>query len=366
MSQFLDFPSLKLQTGHDMTAIHSLSQAFRSDSTKADETFKAASVIATASPIIGQSAGIRRAVDLAARIAQTDLPILLVGETGTGKEIFAQQIHRWSGRSGPMVDVNCAALPREMVESLLFGHKRGSFTGAIDNTGGLIEEADRGTLFLDELLSMPLEAQAKLLRVLESGEVRRVGETVKRRIRVRAIATVQEDVGQRLADQRFRADLLQRLAGAVIELPSLLNREDDVLVLAAHFARARGRSLGPGALSVLRGHTWPGNVRELRLAIERASALSDAEVLSARTLAEAIAVGASLIGLQSLQTSPNQGTGSRLRDRVLATFAANGCNAARTAQALGVGRTTLFKQLKALGISLRDERVSLTIRARTG
>jgi two-component system NtrC family response regulator len=316
--------------------------------------------------IIGESPEIRRAIALARRLAVTDMSILLVGATGTGKELFAEEIHRWSGRRGAFVDVNCGAFPRDMTEALLFGHRRGSFTGAHEHASGLVEEANTGTLFLDELLSMPVEAQPKLLRVLETGEVRRVGETSKRGVRLRTIAAVQENVAQRLAEGNFRLDLLQRLAGTVIELPSLSERGDDVVLLAKRFAERFGYSLASEAEPVLRSHSWPGNLRELHLAIERAALLSDTVVLSAHTIADSIDLGASMVVRSAFGRSlaPSSRPPSSTRERVLSICADNHWHAGRSAQALGLSRTTFFKQLKILGISLRSERASLDFRVR--
>ena len=313
--------------------------------------------------IVGESPAIRKAIALAKRVAVTDLPILLAGPTGTGKELFAAEIHRWSGLPGSFVDVNCAALPREMVEALLFGHRRGAFTGATDHASGLLDEAQGGTLFLDEMLSMPTEIQSKLLRVLETGEVRRIGETLKRRVRFRTLGAVQESAGEGLVARDLRADLLQRVAGIVIELPPLAHRDDDVILLASHFAARKQRSLASDVAAVLRGHGWPGNVRELRMTIDRACALSNNGILGATALAESIGLGAALLSNER-RSGPAAESASvqPARARLLATFAAHEWNAGRTAQALGLGRTTLFKQLKFLGISLRQERSSLETR----
>lgn len=312
---------------------------------------------------MGESSAIHKAVALAKRVAATDLPILLAGPTGTGKELFAAEIHRWSGLPGSFVDVNCAALPREMVEALLFGHRRGAFTGATDHAHGLLEEAQGGTLFLDEMLSMPTKVQSKLLRALETGEVRRIGETLKRRVRFRTLGAVQDSSGHGLVARDLRADLLQRVAGIVIELPPLAHRDDDVILLAFHFAARKHRSLGPDAGAVLRGYAWPGNVRELRLTIDRACALGDTEVLGARALAESIELGAALLSSERRSgLTADSRRGPSVRDRLLSEFAAHDWNAGRTAEALGLGRTTLFKQLKTLGISLRQERSSLETR----
>jgi DNA-binding NtrC family response regulator len=310
--------------------------------------------------ILGLSAGITRAIALARRLSTADLPIILAGPTGTGKELFAAEIHRWSGAKGAFVDVNCAALPREMTESLLFGHRRGAFTGAVEHAAGLLEEANGGTLFLDEMLCMPPEAQAKILRAIELGEVRRVGETGKRRVQFRVIGAIQDDMMHGQTTRHLRADLLQRVAGIVIELPALASRDNDVVILASHFASRLSRCVGRGTAEVLLGYSWPGNVRELRLAVDRACALSDESVISARALSDSIALGASLFaGRTQAPRVPLVPPASSAREHLLAAFAAHDWNAGRTARALGLGRTTLFKQLKTLGISLRDERSSL-------
>src|SRR6266699_1779197 len=157
--------------------------------------------------IVGVSAAIRRALVLAERYARTRLPILLVGPTGTGKELFAQHIHERSGRPGPLVDVNCCALPRDMVESLLFGHRRGAFTGAMESSVGHVERSDGGTLFLDELASLGLDAQGKLLRVLETGDVQPLGAVNKKRVNLRVVSTAHDDLPDVLASGHFRRDL---------------------------------------------------------------------------------------------------------------------------------------------------------------
>ena len=181
--------------------------------------------------IIGESPAIRRALALAERYARSRLPILLVGPTGTGKELFAHHIHERSGQPGPLVEVNCCALPRDMVESLLFGHRRGAFTGAIESTVGYVERSDGGTLFLDELESLAFEAQGKLLRVLETGDVERLGIGAKRHVDLRVVSAVQDDISGAVDGGRFRRDLFQRVAGVVIKLPPLSTRPEDVVPL---------------------------------------------------------------------------------------------------------------------------------------
>jgi len=305
--------------------------------------------------IVGVSPAIRRALALAERYARTQLPVIIVGATGTGKELFAQHIHERSGRRGPLVDVNCCALPRDMVESLLFGHRRGAFTGALESTIGYVERSDGGTLFLDELASLELLAQGKLLRVLETGYVEPLGAATKRRVDLRVMSTGQDNMARALATGEFRQDLFQRLAGVLIELVPLAARPEDVMPLAEYFAAADGRSLEPGVREELLNYAWPGNVRELRMVIERAGELVENGTLSRSAVAEAINLG------HLNQGAPR--TGSKLlgryvlgREEVLAALSRNDWDARRTAADLGVGRTTLFKRLKEFGLSLRAER----------
>lgn len=300
--------------------------------------------------IIGTSPAIRRALVVAERYARTSLPVLLVGATGTGKELFAQHIHDRSGRSGPLVDLNCGALPRDMVESLLFGHRRGAFTGAVESSVGHIERSDGGTLFLDELASLEPEGQRKLLRVLETGELQPLGAPHKRRLDLRVVAAVQDDIWTALDGGRFRRDLFHRVAGVVIELPALAARLEDVVPLAEHFAGLQRRRLEHGAECVLLNYAWPGNVRELRMAIERAAQLVPDGTLSPDALTEAIALGGMRLAAGSVVRRAGIGVE---REQILSVLARTDWDVERTSALLSVGRTTLFKKLKACGISLR-------------
>ena len=303
--------------------------------------------------IIGVSPAIRRALVLAERYARTRLPVLLVGATGTGKELFAQHIHERSGRPGPLVDVNCCALPYEMVESLLFGHRRGAFTGAVDSAIGHVERSDGGTLFLDELPSLLPGAQGKLLRVLETGEIQPLGAGSKLRVDLRIVSAAHDDIATAVNSGGLRHDLYQRVAGVVIELPPLAARTEDVIPLAQHFARLQGKRLESGATSLLRDYDWPGNVRELRMVIERATGLVDDGTLPRSAVAEAIWLG--IPGADAPRRTCLK-AGTLTRDEVLSLLRINHWHVPRTAAAMRVGRTTLFKRLKALGISLRIER----------
>jgi DNA-binding NtrC family response regulator len=293
--------------------------------------------------IVGRSKAIEEARELIERYAPTRLAILVTGPTGTGKELVAREIHRRSGRPGPLVDVNCAALPRDLAESLLFGHRRGAFTGARDAATGYVALADRGTLFLDELVSLPIDVQPKLLRVLETWQVPTLGADTKRAVEVRVVGAAQEGLLTAVRVGRFRRDLFQRLAGVVIDLPPLVERMEDVVPIAEHFAAGSGKTLEPGVASVLEHHSWPGNVRELRFVIERATYLVKNGSLSPAAVGEAIALGREAGG--------DQGTSLR---EVISAGVATGWNAGRMATALRIHRATLFRRLGHHGLTLRS------------
>jgi len=316
--------------------------------------------------IVGVSPAIRRATELIERFAPTGLPILLVGATGTGKELFAHMIHEQSGRPGRFVPVNCGALPRAMIESLLFGHRRGAFTDAHESVPGFIEAANHGTLYLDELASLPLEDQVKLLRILESEEVYRVGETEPRRVDLRVVCSVQERPARLVASAILRVDFCERVAGVVVILPPLCDRGDDICLLADHYARRQGKRLGQGVFDVLTGYGWPGNIRELRAVIERATALSDGGPIEARMISDAIGLGAAELG-ETTET-PLPGWSARKieeRECLIAACRANGWHAGRTAATLGMARVTLYRRLKAAGLLLRTEKRIHRLRTRS-
>lgn len=306
-------------------------------------------------PIVGESVAIRRARELIERYAPTNLSILLVGATGTGKELFARHIHARSGRPGRFVGVNCGVLPREMADGLLFGYERGAFSGAVKQHRGHVECADGGTLFLDELLSLPLDGQAKLLRALDTGEIQRLGEEVERYVDVRVVAAVQEDVEERMANGTLRRDLYRRLAGVVIEVPRLVDRPEDVIPLARHFAAERGQLLEPGTPKPLLEHSWPGNVRELRDTIARAGWLVENGTIPPKAVREAIALGAptSDRGEGRARTSLLD---SFTREGLMALCDSYGWNAERIARHLGLGRTMFFEELRIAGLTLRGLR----------
>ena len=237
--------------------------------------------------VVGAGSGLRDVMERVAQVAQADAPVLLLGETGSGKEVVAREIHRHSARApGPFVRVNCGAIPGELVDSELFGHERGSFTGAVAQRRGWFERADGGTLFLDEVAELPLQAQVRLLRVLQDGLVHRVGGEQAIAVNARVVAATHQDLPAMIRDGRFREDLWYRLAVFPIELPALRERLGDVPALAVHFARRAAAKLGltpclPDGddIRLLCGYDWPGNIRELSSVIERAAILGSGQRL---------------------------------------------------------------------------------------
>lgn len=229
--------------------------------------------------LVGQSSSFLDAVERASRAAPLDRPVLVIGERGTGKELIAERLHHLSSRwDGPLVTMNCAALPETLIEAELFGHEAGAFTGATKARVGRFEEADGGTLFLDELATLSQAAQERLLRVVEYGEVTRIGASRPMTVDVRIVAATNEDLPRLAEKNRFRPDLLDRLSFEVVTLPPLRSRSSDIPVLADHFARRMALELewpswpgfSTGAMGRMLEYTWPGNVRELRNVVERA------------------------------------------------------------------------------------------------
>jgi DNA-binding NtrC family response regulator len=302
--------------------------------------------------IEGRSKLLEEVLQLANRVAEYDTGVLITGETGVGKEVLARHIHAMSGRAdGPFVAVNCAALPETLLESELFGHKRGSFTGAIEDRVGLFAQAARGTIFLDEIGDISPSTQLKILRVLQEKEIMRVGESKPRRVDVRVLAATNRNLDQAVADGNFREDLLYRLRVIEIEIPPLRERPDDILPLARHILHKLSRRLGipelhldATAVDRLLECSWPGNVRELENALERAAILSrDGNILP-----EYLPVNV----LQSATASlPRPGSRPKTlaeveMDYIRAVVRSTGGNRTKAAKILGIGATTLWRKLK--------------------
>jgi len=323
--------------------------------------------------MVGKSAAMTALYTQIAKVAPTRTRVLITGESGTGKELIARALHRESTlRSKSFVKVNCAAIPPELIESELFGHERGAFTGASARKKGLFEMADGGTIFLDEVGDMIVSAQAKVLRVLQSGEFTRVGGEQTLKADVRVLAATNRDLQAAVAGGQFREDLYFRLAVVPLRAPALRERADDIPLLCRSFVeqicRENGlkvKTISPEALEILAAYQWPGNVRELRNVIERLVILSD-EGIGVGDLPEEIVAEASrrpAVVVQAAVDLPSEAQNLPLRDLrdlverqyIRSKLDDNGWNISRTAQVLGIERTNLHKKMRALGIS-RDER----------
>ncbi|QEH39972.1 sigma-54 dependent transcriptional regulator [Chitinophaga sp. XS-30] len=302
--------------------------------------------------IIGQSAEIKEAIALARKVAPTDVTVLLLGETGVGKEVFAQAIHRASQRSKePFVAVNCSAFGKDILESELFGHKAGAFTGAVRDKKGFLEEARNGTVFLDEIGEMPLELQAKLLRVLETREFYKVGDAKPVTANIRIIAATNRQLDQDIENGQFRADLFYRLSAFQIKLPSLQERRKDVPLLATFFLRQLAPKNGKkitgmddSFVKALQQHHWKGNIRELRNVIERAVILAEGPVLDT-----------SLLPFEFHFSAP-AGTGSSLtladmeKQHIIRVLQQTKGNKTKAAELLQIGLTTLYSKIREYNI----------------
>jgi two-component system, NtrC family, response regulator AtoC len=339
------------------------------------------------SQIIGSSGPMQEVFKMIERVADTDSTILILGESGTGKELVARALHFNSRRQfAPFVPINCSALPEHLLESELFGHRRGSFTGAIQDKKGLFQEADGGTIFLDEVGSMSPMLQSRLLRVLQEREVRRVGDNIPFYVNVRVLAATNEPLEERIKEGTFREDLYYRLNVIPIQLPSLRERREDIPLLVMHFLRNKIHAqtgkpfrITRKAMSVLTAHEWPGNVRELENVVERGCALSDGDVIQVGDLPPQLQTLASaegadeLLELQSPPEEPEGGDGGEarassgpalaapskmagfsplkdfLREQEIAylnrALAQSGGDKEKTAELLGVSLATLYRKL---------------------
>ena len=314
--------------------------------------------------IVGKSFAIRALIEKIERVAPTPARVLITGENGTGKELVARAIHRLSGRKGSgagFVEVNCAAIPSELIESELFGHVKGSFTGAVADRAGKFEQADGGTLFLDEIADMSLSAQAKVLRVLEDGVVTRIGGAKPVSVDVRVIAATNKNLESEIADGRFREDLYYRLNVVPIAVPALRERREDIPLLAAHFVAVLSsregmmpRALGADAVERLTAFDWPGNVRELRNTVERLLILSPGNTITATDVDRL--VGQRAAEQTSIGSLADCGTFEEFKDAaersfLLSKLRENEWNVSETARILDMPRSNLYKKIERYGLT---------------
>jgi two-component system, NtrC family, response regulator AtoC len=306
--------------------------------------------------LIGRSRPILQLSEQIPRVAHSPAPLLITGETGSGKEVVARAVHNASGRE-PFVAINCGAIPDNLLESELFGYARGAFTGADRDRAGLFEEADGGTLFLDEIAELPLALQSKLLRVLQFGELRRLGDVKEHKVKVRVIAATHRELEQDVQDGRFRQDLFYRINVLRLDVPPLRERATDIPLLAERFladvVKREGRSplrFSAAALDVLTAHPWPGNVRELMNVIERTAILSAGPVIEPLDLPPDLR-----------RATPTEGSLTRIgqevtvadleRQHILAVLERVGGNRSRAAEVLGMPRRTLYRRLEEYGVT---------------
>lgn len=312
--------------------------------------------------IVWKGEAMRRVMAQVERVAASESRVCILGETGTGKELVARTIHERSPRSGgPFVTLNCAAVPAELIESELFGHEKGSFTGASGQHIGKFEQADQGTIFLDEIGDMPVQMQAKLLRVLEQGEVERIGGNKSIAVNVRVLVATHHDLEARVRDGAFRQDLFHRIFVFPLVLPPLRERRDDIPALVEHFAAQvcaqNGWKSVPftgDAMEALQGHSWPGNVRELRNMVERVMLLATEGQVDLLTVETALPkASATAAGAPAGSGPLSDRVQGFEREVILAELKRTHHNMSLTAKALGLERSHLYKKAEQLGIDLR-------------
>ena len=313
--------------------------------------------------LLGTHPALGRITDLVDRVAATPVSVLVTGETGTGKSLLAREIHRRSGRTGRFVEVACGSLPDTLLESELFGHVAGAFTGAVGDRPGKFLQADGGTIFLDEIGTATPALQVKLLRVLQSMQFEAVGGSKTHTVDARVILAANENLADLVAAGRFRADLFWRINVVTIEMPALRERTADIPLLAEHFLRSAAARAGrqvagftPAARAALLAHSWPGNVRELEHAVERAVFLGRGELVDVAdlpapvagrgaSLVLPVAVGPAACSLKVALTHPE-------RQMIIDALDRHGWRRDAAAKALGINRTTLYKKAKRLGMDL--------------
>jgi two-component system nitrogen regulation response regulator GlnG len=325
--------------------------------------------------IVGKTEAMQQVFKLIGQVSHSDATVLITGASGTGKELVARAIYHHSPRAGqPFLAINCAAIPENLLESELFGHEKGAFTGAADRRIGKFEQCDQGTIFLDEIGDMPLATQTKILRVLQNGEFQRVGGNQTLHADVRVIAATNKETERLVAEKKFREDLYYRLNVVRIHLPPLRERAADIPVLVDYFLQKAGqrKSLAPAAMAVLRQHTWPGNVRELENVIERAAVMSRGDTLmpedlpaevrepKAATVAPEDVTAVLDAAVQALFTVARQDAKLKLipaaeRELIIRALAETGGNQVQAAKLLGITRATLRKRIAKYGILRRLE-----------
>jgi two-component system, NtrC family, nitrogen regulation response regulator NtrX len=298
------------------------------------------------------------------RVAATETRVCILGETGTGKELVARTLHEKSPRaSRPFIALNCAAVPSELIESELFGHEKGSFTGAAGRHIGKFEQAEHGTLFLDEIGDMPLPMQAKLLRVLEEGEVERIGSAKPVSIDVRVIVATHRNLEAQVRDGKFRQDLFHRVCGLPLSLPPLRERRDDIPALIAHFASQvcaqnswKPMTFTPQAVEALQEYSWPGNVRELRNMVERLMLLAPGNEVDAQTVGSILAPSADGVSASLGSGTLSDRVENFEREVILAELKRSNFHMTNTARVLGLERSHLYKKAEQLRIDIRKQR----------
>jgi len=315
--------------------------------------------------IVGNSLPIRRVLERIEKVAATDARILISGENGTGKELVARAVHRLSSRSDTVfIEVNCAAIPSELIESELFGHLRGSFTGAFADRAGKFEQANGGTLFLDEIGDMSRDAQAKVLRVLEQGVLTRIGGSEAVEVDVRVLSATNKNLEQEIEDGGFREDLFYRLNVVPIRVPSLRERQEDIPMLVTHFSEgmvaregSAPRVFSDAAMERLKTLTWPGNVRELRNTVERLLILSDGSEITSDDVdlltisrARSVDPGRELLALDNFSAFKEEAE----RAYIVGKLRANDWNVAETARRIEMPRSNLYKKIEKYGLVRED------------
>jgi two-component system nitrogen regulation response regulator NtrX len=325
----------------------------------ADENRSLKRAVEVRHQMVGESPGLRQVWDSIKRASPTNATVLLLGESGVGKELVARSIHRNSLRSRDrFVQVNCAAIPEELIESELFGHEKGSFTGATEKQIGKFEQADRGTIFLDEVGDMSPKTQAKVLRVLQEGEVERLGSARTIKVDVRVIAATNKDLEQEIEKGTFREDLYFRLSVIPIRVPPLRDRREDIPALVKHFAdlfsrdnNRRPQRFTPAALEYLQRARWKGNVRELKNTVERLIIMTPSEVVDVDDLRDIVRLEAKPAGTDNEKGTLREFKETSERAFLVGKLRENGWNISKTAEVIGTPRSNLYKKLEQYGIT---------------